>query len=181
MSDTTIMVDLIFGIHGAWVGYCSNRSSESNMVRPLYRPTNGFPTDRKYPIEIPEELIITVDLPGDYKGQFTQVKFIIPSRDLKDVNFESTPFFKVFGAIDSRVNDLSKQKKLLERDLHFAEKRLKDAGIIRDQKSQAQGGGSTTCTKCGKSMTNSELEDSGGFCTTPNCGEVLKAVAKRRF
>jgi len=180
MSDTIVMIDLIYGIVGAWVGIDSKKNSESRMVRPLYKPINSMPFTKKFPIEIPESSIIPVEQPGDYPGQMTMIKFVIPDRELKDVDFERTPFYKIFGDIDIRVADLSRQKKNLERQLTFAEKQLEKAGLSRETKTTPTTK-SNVCGKCGNSMTDQDLVSTGGFCSTPGCGTAIKYIPRKRL
>lgn len=168
------MIDFIYGMVGAWLGYASKKGSESKLVRPRFRPLNGIKV-RKYPIEIPENLITTIEQPGDYPGQFRVLKVIRPDKNsLPDIDFESTPFARVFGSISDRVMQLEKEKQKMNVELTHLEKTitmLKSSSNRRPVSSDEY----EVCDKCNKKISTEQLKKSGGFCTTPGCNNHIKA------
>ena len=168
------MVDLIYGVVAAWLGYASKKGSETKLVRPRFRPLNGIKI-KQYPIEIPENLITTIEQPGDYPGQFRVLKVIRPDKNsLPDIDFDATPFAKVFGSISDRVMQLEKDKQKMNVELTHLEK------TITQLKSNASRRTTTTedyevCSKCNKKISAEQLKKTGGFCPTPGCNTHVKA------
>lgn len=181
MAEIIIMIDLIHGIVGGWQKLDSTKDSESKNVRPLYRPSNALPYNDKFPIEIPSEQIKTIEIPINYRGQYSTMKFIIPSRDMKDVDYEKTVYFQIFKDTNSRVEDLTKKNRDLAIKLDAAEIELKKLRArSEDNKPRIPQQKTTPCPKCKTEYTDLELYDSGGFCKNGGCGERVKIMPPKK-
>lgn len=169
-KNAEFMIDMLHGITGAWCGYKNPKNvKDTDRYNIEYKATNSPFTRRVLPYSVKKESVITIEMTGEYQGQFCRYHFVFPDENRDDINFEDSLILALSGKMKF---DLATSKRhiaeLKEENFMLNEKiiKLKGSKFQRETTNKR-------CHNCDSEMTVSELKETKGKCIT--CGtQILK-------
>ena len=176
MDEKIIFVDLIDGAIGTFQGFVEN--SQSKLVVPLYKP-NGLKgllpkiKFRNGSLEVPERQLVFVRTSQSFPGQSSQICFLIPTTELKDVTYENTVYNKIFVNSNLRLEEQENKLSTMRAKCASLERNLMDEkrknNSINNKSNSTQVG--IPCKSCGTRSSIDNINAADGKC--PSCGESM--------
>lgn len=164
-----VMIDMLNGSIGTWRGYKDTKEiKDTDRYLVEFKPANSL-LKAILPYSVKKSSVITIDMTGEFPGQFSRYHFVFPDENRDDINYHDSLLKALNVHIKIKVSELEKKcAKLEEENFLLVDKinTLKSSKFSRSV-------GSKFCDECNTESTMAELHETGGKC--PICGtQILK-------